>query len=140
MVRWKSAIRSARSPAWAPRATNSSAVIPRKGPLPIRIDRHDNGSSVIRRSDDGRITLDPLSCLSIRMGSGPLRGITALEFVARGAQAGDLAERIADFQRTIRAFGFTASACTAWAGPDRQRATRLFFRDWPADWLDRYAA
>ena len=69
-----------------------------------------------------------------------MRAVAGLEFIARCAETGDLTARIADFRRTIRAFGFTASACAAWAGAGKSRSTRFFFRDWPADWLERYAS
>jgi len=69
-----------------------------------------------------------------------LRAVAGLEFVTRCTEGRDLAARVVDFQRTIREFGFTASACAAWVSAGRHRSTRFFFRDWPPDWLERYAA
>jgi DNA-binding CsgD family transcriptional regulator len=62
-----------------------------------------------------------------------LRAAVGLEFVARCGAGRDLPASIADFRRTIGTFGFTASACGAWAGAGKDRPTRFFFVDWPQD-------
>jgi DNA-binding CsgD family transcriptional regulator len=67
-----------------------------------------------------------------------LRARLGLEFVARCAGDDPLPAVIADFRRTIAAFGFVASACGAWVWAGDQRKTRFFFIDWPQDWHDLY--
>jgi DNA-binding CsgD family transcriptional regulator len=67
-------------------------------------------------------------------------GIEAgLVFIARCALADVPAEALArEFLRTIRGAGFHAAACGAWVGVGKNRRSRFFFVDWPADWLAFY--
>ncbi|HEY6258996.1 MAG TPA: LuxR family transcriptional regulator [Xanthobacteraceae bacterium] len=67
-----------------------------------------------------------------------MRAAEGLECAARCAAGDDLPLLIADFQRTARAFGFTASSCGAWVGLGHARTHRFFFRDWPPDWIALY--
>ncbi len=69
---------------------------------------------------------------------GPTRAAAGLECVARCAAGDDLPALIADFQRTIQAFGFAASSCGAWVGLGGARTHRFFFLDWPPDWIALY--
>jgi DNA-binding CsgD family transcriptional regulator len=66
--------------------------------------------------------------------------MAGLECAARSAAGGDLPHLIADFQHTIRTFGFAASSCGAWIGLGRARTHRFFFLDWPPDWRAIYEA
>lgn len=50
----------------------------------------------------------------------------------------DLAALIEDFHETIKAFGFTSSACGAWIGVGKGRVHRFFFNSWPPAWLEIY--
>jgi DNA-binding CsgD family transcriptional regulator len=43
-----------------------------------------------------------------------------------------------DFMATMRLFGFSASACGAWAGIGARRKHRFFFLEWPQDWTEFY--
>jgi DNA-binding CsgD family transcriptional regulator len=59
-------------------------------------------------------------------------------FIERCARDHDTASRVEDFRTTLRAMGFHAGACSAWAGVGKNRRHRFFFVDWPADWLELY--
>jgi DNA-binding CsgD family transcriptional regulator len=67
-----------------------------------------------------------------------VRAAVGLECAARCAAGDDLPTLIADFQRTIRSFGFAASSCGAWVGLGNARTHRFFFLDWPPDWIALY--
>jgi DNA-binding CsgD family transcriptional regulator len=70
--------------------------------------------------------------------SKQVRAAIGLECAARCAAGEDLPALIADFQKTIGAFGFAASSCGAWVGLGHARTHRFFFRDWPPDWITLY--
>ena len=67
-----------------------------------------------------------------------MRSAVGLECAARCAAGDDLPTLIADFQHTIRRFGFVASSCGAWVGLGNARTHRFFFLDWPPDWIALY--
>ncbi|HEV3373562.1 MAG TPA: LuxR family transcriptional regulator [Xanthobacteraceae bacterium] len=67
-----------------------------------------------------------------------MRAAIGLECAARCAAGDDLPALIADFQETIRTFGFAASSCGAWIGLGHARTHRFFFRNWPPDWIALY--
>ena len=61
-----------------------------------------------------------------------------LEFIELCAGTSGVATLIDEFRSRIRAFGFSYSACGAWAGVGKHRVYRFFFNDWPADWIELY--
>jgi len=61
-----------------------------------------------------------------------------LAYIGRAAEEPDVPALIADFQRTIRLFGFDVSSGGNWVGVRSQRHYRFFFNDWPRRWLDYY--
>lgn len=67
-----------------------------------------------------------------------MRAAVGLECAARCASGEDLQALIADFQHTIRTFGFAVSSCGAWVGLGSARTHRFFFLDWPPDWIALY--
>lgn len=62
----------------------------------------------------------------------------ALAFLDLCKVESDLSKIIADFHRTIEAYGFPHCACGAWAGIGKQRQHRFFFNSWPQAWMDIY--
>jgi LuxR family quorum sensing-dependent transcriptional regulator len=62
----------------------------------------------------------------------------ALTFLDNCTSATDLSALVADFHRTIDAFGFTSCACGAWIGVGKARSHRFFFNSWPQAWIDIY--
>lgn len=63
-----------------------------------------------------------------------------LGFLERCPREDDLNAAVADFLGVMRLFGFNAGACGAWVGVGKNRIHRFFFVDWPASWLELYAA
>lgn len=63
----------------------------------------------------------------------------AFEFVGRCAAEADAIRIVDDFRAIIRQFGFTACAGGSWVGlGTKYYASRLYFADWPTDWIEIY--
>jgi DNA-binding CsgD family transcriptional regulator len=60
-----------------------------------------------------------------------------LRFIERCAEANAEAAT-SDFLKTVDHMGFDGTACGAWAGVGKNRRSRFFFVQWPADWLEFY--
>jgi DNA-binding CsgD family transcriptional regulator len=62
----------------------------------------------------------------------------ALAFITLCDSSNDPAPVVEAFLTTIKAFGFHAAACGAWAGVGKNRRHRFFFLDWPPQWGEFY--